>query len=80
MYIIILSVLIIGVFIICASIILGRYVVRSSENSEAGVYQMIKMDEKNIILLDTRTGQYWKKPIIENSHIKTTDEKTDKYA
>lgn len=77
---IILSAVIIGVFMICASIILGRYIFRISENSETGVYQMIKMDEKNIVLLDTRTGQYWKKPIVENSHIKTTDEKTDKYA
>lgn len=65
---------------LCASITLGRYILRISENSETGVYQMIKMDEKNIILLDTRIGQYWEKPVVENSHVRTTDEKTDKYA
>ncbi len=77
---IILSAVIIGVSMLCASIILGRYILRISENSETGVYQMIKMDEKNIVLLDTRTGQYWRKPVVENSHVKTTDEETDKYA
>ena len=77
---IILGAVIIGMFMIVASIILGRYILRITENSENEVYQMIKVDEKNIVLLDTRTGQYWKKPIVENSHIKTTDEKADKYA
>ena len=65
---------------ICASIIHGRYILKLVENSETGIYQMIKVDEKNIVLLDTRTGQYWKKPILENSHAKTTSEKEDKYA
>jgi lipopolysaccharide export LptBFGC system permease protein LptF len=80
MYTIILSAVIIGVFMVCASIILGRYILRISENSETGVYQMIKIDEKNIVILDTRTGQYWKKPIVENSSLKTTDKETDNYA
>lgn len=80
MYIIILPAVIIGVFMVCASIILGRYILRISENSETGVYQMIKVDEKNIVLLDTRTGQFWKKPIVENSSIKTIVKETDKYA
>lgn len=43
---IILSAVIIGGFMIGASIILGRYIVRISENSKTGVYQMIKIDEK----------------------------------
>jgi hypothetical protein len=60
-----LSALIIGIFMICASIIHGRYILKVIENSETGTYQVIKVDEKNILLLDTRTGQYWKKPILE---------------
>ncbi|MGK0465724.1 MAG: hypothetical protein ACJAX4_001005 [Clostridium sp.] len=65
--------LITGVFIICGSIILGRYILSISENNEIGTYQMIMVDEKYIVVLDTRTGQYWRKPIVDNSSIKTTD-------
>jgi hypothetical protein len=77
---IILSAVIIGGFMICSSIILGRYILSSSENNETGIYQMLKLDEKNIVILDTRTGQYWKKTIVENSSLKATDRETDKYA
>lgn len=72
MYIIIVSAVIIGVFIICGSIILGRYILNIIENNEIGTYQMIKVDEKDIVILNTITGQYWKKPIVENSSIKPT--------
>ncbi|MTK10675.1 MAG: hypothetical protein F8N39_00705 [Clostridiaceae bacterium] len=77
---IILSSIILGGFIICGSIILGRYIVNISENNEIGAYQMIKFDEKYIFILDTRTGQYWKKPIVENSSVKTVSKEKDKYA
>ncbi|KZL89953.1 hypothetical protein [Clostridium magnum] len=80
MYIIVLSVIIVGVFIVFGSIILGRYILSSRQNNETGTYQMVKLDEKNIVILDTRTGQYWKKPIVENSSLKTTDREPDKYA
>ena len=39
---------------------------------------MIKIDEKNIAVLDTRTGQYWKKAIMENSALKKIDKELDK--
>ncbi|KZL90410.1 hypothetical protein [Clostridium magnum] len=80
MYIIVLSAIIVGVFIVFGSIILGRYVLSSRQNNESGTYQMVKVDEKNIVILDTRTGQYWKKPIVENSSLKTTNREADKYA
>ncbi|MBC2581691.1 hypothetical protein [Clostridium sp. DJ247] len=79
MYIMI-SVVLIGVFILAGIIILGRYILSNSENNETGTYQMVRVDEKNIVVLDTRTGQYWKKPIVENSSVKTTVKETDKYA
>jgi lipopolysaccharide export LptBFGC system permease protein LptF len=69
----IVSAVITGVFIICGSIILGRYILSISENNKIGTYQMIMVDEKNIVVLDTRTGQYWRKHIVDNSSIKTTD-------
>lgn len=76
----IIGILIIGVSIICGSIILGRYTSSINQSDEIGTYQMTKADEKNIIILDTRTGQYWKKPIMENSALKTISNETDKYA
>jgi hypothetical protein len=71
---------IIGMFILCGNIILGRYALSINENNEIGTYQMVKVDEKNIVILDTRTGQYWKKPIVENSSVNASDKKTDKFA
>jgi hypothetical protein len=56
----ILSSVIIGSFMVCGTIILGRYIASSKENNEIGTYQMIKVDEKDIVILDTRTAQYWK--------------------
>lgn len=79
MYIIV-SAAIIGVFIICGSTILGRYILSTCVSNEIGAYQMIRVGEKDIVILDTRTGQYWKKPIVENSSVKTTIKETDKYA
>ena len=79
MYIIV-SAVIIGIFIIWGSIMLGRYILSINESNEIGTYQMIKVDENDIVILDTRTGQYWKKGIVENSSIKKTINKTDKYA
>lgn len=74
MYIMISAVLI-GVFVLSGATILGRYILDNSENSGIGTYQMVQVDEKNIVVLDTRTGQYWKKPIVENSSVKETDNK-----
>lgn len=79
-YIIVLLIVIIGLFIISGSVILGRYIISISENNQIGTYQMIKVDEKYIVVLDTRTGQCWKKLIVENSSVKPTNEKTGKYA
>lgn len=79
MYIII-SAVIVGVFILFGSIILGKYIIGIGENNETGIYQMVKIDEKNIVILDTRTGQYWEKSILENSSLKISDKETDKYA
>lgn len=70
MYIIV-SAAIIEIFIIWGSIILGRYILGTCESNEIGAYQMIRVDEKDIVILDTRTGQYWKKPIVENSSYKS---------
>lgn len=77
---IVLSAIIIGIFIICGNIILGRYILNTSENNEIGTYQMARVDEKDIVILDTRTGQYWSKPIVEDSSSKTFTKKPDKYA
>lgn len=41
---------------------------------------MVKINEKDIVILDTRTGQYWKKPIVENSSVKTTTKEPSRYA
>lgn len=79
MYIII-SAVIVGVFILFGSIILGKYILGIGANNETGTYQMVKIDEKNIVILDTRTGQYWEKPIVENSSLKIAHKETDKYA
>lgn len=79
MYIII-SAVTVGMFILFGSIILGKYILGIGENNETGTYQMVKIDEKNIVILDTRTGQYCKKPIVENSSLKISDKDTDKYA
>ncbi|MBV7274881.1 hypothetical protein JMF89_10480 [Clostridiaceae bacterium UIB06] len=79
MYTILLSLIILGIFIVCGSIILGRYILDSNKSNEIGTYQMIKIDEKSIVILDTRTGQYWRKPIVENSSVKTISNETDNY-
>lgn len=69
-----------GIFILCGSIILGRYISSINQSNDIGAYQMIKVDENNIVILDTRTGQYWKKPIVENYSSKTTSKEKEKYA
>lgn len=71
--------IIIGISILCGCIILGRYISSIKQNNEIGTFQIVKVDEKNIVILDTRTGHYWKKPIVENSSVKTNSKETDKY-
>ena len=78
-YVIILPAVIIGLFIISGSVILGRCIIDVSENNQIGTYQIIKVDEKYIVILDTRTGQYLKKPIVENSSVKPTNKGTGRY-
>lgn len=74
------SSIIIGLSIIVASIILGRHISSLYESNDIGTYQIAKVDNENIVLLDTRTGQYWRKPILDNSSIKRDASKADKYA
>ncbi|MFT8350888.1 hypothetical protein [Clostridium saccharoperbutylacetonicum] len=69
----IIAAVIVGISVIFGSTILGKYLLSRSNNNEIGIYQMIKLDEKNIIVLDTRTGQYWSKPVVENSSIKAKE-------
>jgi len=74
-----IAAVIIGICVILGSTILGRYFFSISKDNEIGIYQMVKLDEKYIIILDTRTGQYWKKVAVENSSIKTINE-SSRYA
>lgn len=70
---IIISSVILGIFILLGNILRGKYIL-SINNNEIGIYQMISLNEKYVVILDTRTGQYWKKPIVENSSVKMTNE------
>jgi hypothetical protein len=58
------------------SIIIGSLIIKSAirykkdEISEIGIYQITRVDDKNVVIIDTRTGQYWRKPIKDNSSVK----------
>lgn len=80
-YIYIILAVILLVFVIWGCTIrLEIYIFNISEKNKIGTYQMAKINEKDIVILDTRTGQYWKKPIVENSSVKTTTKEPSRYA
>lgn len=80
-YIYIILAVILLVFVIWGCTIrLERYIFNISEKNKIGTYQMVKINEKDIVILDTRTGQYWKKPIVENSSVKITTKEPSRYA
>lgn len=80
-YIYIILAVILLVFVIWGCTIrLEIYIFNISEKNKIGTYQMAKINEKDIVILDTRTGQYWKKPIVENSSVKITTKEPSRYA
>jgi hypothetical protein len=79
MYIIIAA-LILGLSIVRASSTLATSFASRNDKNRIGTYQLIKVDEKNILVMDTRTGEYWRKPITENLASKSALKETDKYA
>lgn len=80
-YIYIILAVILLVFVIWGCTIrLEIYIFNISEKNKIGTYQMVKINEKDIVILDTRTGQYWKKPIVENSSVKITTKEPSRYA
>lgn len=55
--------LIIGFSIIIGSVIVTKVLENAIRESKCGAWQIVKINENELVLLDTRTGKYSRKPV-----------------